>query len=767
MEMEPPSPPGDEVELERGDSVAEENAKLRAEVRELKEQMQFYREYWEKHSASEAVAPVEEDFPERLRAIADEATCVASLRDRVASGVPSSEAALALGPNVSLEYTRDSPMFRRSAVAFEQSLDGLGEMLRELSLRVRAWTKAQRDADAKGRRVAAHLRDRRHARCLFSGAHASLGDLTAKGGCFADCVDALVRGRSDLSDRLDEQVAAGLEDFTQNELGDVASFRADVMKLGDVYEQKLCAVLQLDAESLSEDTLARLQDARSRFERARFALVRYLNGVDAKKMLAISAALGEGAGAVKVYHDAGSKRLCGALSGEVELTRRALSVERERHLLDEELWDKVLERLEAELSGELPPPGAPRGARAAPADIARLTAAPTWSAALTTEVLSKSSLRASRRDLAHARDEGVLKQGYLHRRDDGLGGALVRLGLASSKRKWHRLHNGALYVVEDSADSTTAEERKVCDLRGCTIARGTHAGGATTAGVLAGAFAFGVVKPDGHRLALQAENDDELIKWISALRRSTKLAAAPQRSAAASPNVPADAQNGPLLQLFVADNPVCAECGAPDVEWVSMAVGCALCVDCATIHRKLGAEFSKLRALWLDRWSPLMLKYLHRAGGNARANAVWERETPSGWTKPGPLAPAHVKEQWIVAKYVWNGFLGKPGALDGGDDAPSRALTRAAARGDVHALKVAFANKGLATWRDPSNKRRTALHVATSAGAADAVAFLLLNGGDVHQLDDDDATALCLASASDSAVEVAQLILEHEQGDLW
>ena len=354
MEMEPPSPPGDEVELERGDSVAEENAKLRAEVRELKEQMQFYREYWEKHSASEAVAPVEEDFPERLRAIADEATCVASLRDRVASGVPSSEAALALGPNVSLEYTRDSPMFRRSAVAFEQSLDGLGEMLRELSLRVRAWTRAQRDADAKGRRVAAHLRDRRHARCLFSGAHASLGDLTAKGGCFADCVDALVRGRSDLSDRLDEQVAAGLEDFTQNELGDVASFRADVMKLGDVYEQKLCAVLQLDAESLSEDTLARLQDARSRFERARFALVRYLNGVDAKKMLAISAALGEGAGAVKVYHDAGSKRLCGALSGEVELTRRALSVERERHLLDEELWDKVLERLEAELSGELP-----------------------------------------------------------------------------------------------------------------------------------------------------------------------------------------------------------------------------------------------------------------------------------------------------------------------------------------------------------------------------------------------------------------------------
>ena len=76
-----------------------------------------------------------------------------------------------------------------------------------------------------------------------------------------------------------------------------------------------------------------------------------------------------------------------------------------------------------------------------------------------------------------------------------------------------------------------------------------------------------------------------------------------------------------------------------------MAVGCTLCVDCATIHRKLGAEFSKLRALWLDKWSPLMLKYLARAGGNANANAVWEAETPSGWVKPDRDAPSHVERQ--------------------------------------------------------------------------------------------------------------------------
>lgn len=47
------------------------------------------------------------------------------------------------------------------------------------------------------------------------------------------------------------------------------------------------------------------------------------------------------------------------------------------------------------------------------------------------------------------------------------------------------------------------------------------------------------------------------------------------------------------------------------------------------------------------------------------------------------------------------------------------------------------------------------------------MAFLLLNGADAHQHDADQATPLSLASASESAVAIAQLILEHEQGELW
>lgn len=47
------------------------------------------------------------------------------------------------------------------------------------------------------------------------------------------------------------------------------------------------------------------------------------------------------------------------------------------------------------------------------------------------------------------------------------------------------------------------------------------------------------------------------------------------------------------------------------------------------------------------------------------------------------------------------------------------------------------------------------------------MAFLLLNGADIHQLDGDNATALVLASASDSPVQTAQLILEAQQAELW
>ena len=815
----PRNPTKDDDERDRElAALKAENVALRRELAKTKKDLARYEE-----------APASE--PEEV--MAAEKHRIAKLEEAAQSS-SASAAALALAPDVSLEFTRDSPMFRRSCEAYEEAMDGLDVMLKEFAVLCRKWTAAQARADEVGKEAARWMRDKRHGRALFSGALAVLGEAAEITTSFADHIDDVISQRGQLAFSM-EELANSATKFRVEEMGDVAGFREEVWGLGDDYEAKLVERIFLKPTSKisQEDDVAATQVAREKFEIARFGLVRHLNFLDAQKKLALVELFGvAGPRAIEDYFAQGLATIRAKRRSSGGDPSRRLAIARQRACVDEKLWLKILDRLQAELRGELPPPGAPRGARAvapprqldAPPDLASTSrnptlGAPPWSAALTTEVLASASLAASRADLAHARDEGVLKQGYLYRRDlDGLA-SLLRGIATKPKRKWYRLHNGALYVVDAIGDG----ESKLCDLRGCAVHRGASDRFAmsrmrrnnaekkdTQQDTVRGSedtgwtWSFILVRPDGHRLAFQADNDDELLKWISALRRSTKW-----RDLKASTNYllqrkrdppfddmdvdrdcAVDQGNADLIATFVRANPRCAECGKPDVEWVATAVGCTLCTDCAAIHRKLGSEFAKLRALWLDKWSSSMLRYLIRAAGNAKVNAVWEAMPPEGWIKPTPEAPVHERLDWIVAKYIWYGFIGDEhrGATQHAEndhfeeddddddhgqrkgnalDAASLDLATAARYNDVQGLMRAYTRRGSPTWRDVNNRSRSALHVATLAGNVDAVAFLLLNGGDPHQLDDDDATPLSLASTSDSAVQVASLILESEQGEFW
>ena len=95
----------------------------------------------------------------------------------------------------------------------------------------------------------------------------------------------------------------------------------------------------------------------------------------------------------------------------------------------------------------------------------------------------------------------------------------------------------------------------------------------------------------------------------------------------------------------------------------------------------------------------------------------------------------------------------------------SLAMCAAARSGDVVRVAWCYAHKGRATWADPNNHGKTPLHVAILTGHSECVAFLLLNGGDLHQADADGQTPLCLGAEVDQP-EVAQLILEKEQAEL-
>ena len=43
--------------------------------------------------------------------------------------------------------------------------------------------------------------------------------------------------------------------------------------------------------------------------------------------------------------------------------------------------------------------------------------------------------------------------------------------------------------------------------------------------------------------------------------------------------------------------------------------------------------------------------------GNKFVNAIWEKGSQRGWSKPQAEDPRKVKEEWIKSKYMWRGFV--------------------------------------------------------------------------------------------------------------
>ena len=116
----------------------------------------------------------------------------------------------------------------------------------------------------------------------------------------------------------------------------------------------------------------------------------------------------------------------------------------------------------------------------------------------------------------------------------------------------------------------TSKDKKLLDLAGCSVVRGTDRGD----GVFGGAFAFAVIAEDGSRLCLQAENEDERLRWVSALRRAT---GAPLNDFAS-------------IGAFQAENPACAECASDEADWVSTCVEINQCVGYAALALSSGEE---------------------------------------------------------------------------------------------------------------------------------------------------------------------------------
>ncbi|KPM07039.1 arf-GAP with dual PH domain-containing 2-like protein [Sarcoptes scabiei] len=111
--------------------------------------------------------------------------------------------------------------------------------------------------------------------------------------------------------------------------------------------------------------------------------------------------------------------------------------------------------------------------------------------------------------------------------------------------------------------------------------------------------------------------------------------------------------------LKIEGNQRCADCLDEGPEWGSYTLGVFLCTHCASIHRKMGIEISRIKSLKLDNWDSSHVKTMEEHG-NLLSNAYYEKHVPLYYRKPNSNDPHVLREQWIRAKYERREFVAEP-----------------------------------------------------------------------------------------------------------
>uniref|UniRef100_A0A7S3R6M4 Arf-GAP domain-containing protein n=1 Tax=Dunaliella tertiolecta TaxID=3047 RepID=A0A7S3R6M4_DUNTE len=159
--------------------------------------------------------------------------------------------------------------------------------------------------------------------------------------------------------------------------------------------------------------------------------------------------------------------------------------------------------------------------------------------------------------------------------------------------------------------------------------------------------------------------------------------------------------------LTLEGNAVCADCGQAEgmrPTWASTLCGVLLCMRCAGIHRGLGVHVSKVRSITMDKWTPLLVDALERAGGNARANAYYEALLPPNLPRP--------KNQ-EVERFIFNKYALRRWAQPGAEWPPPPPYS-AAAGADVITTSVF----DLQQWDAAAAAPAAATQSTTGGGAA-------------------------------------------------
>ncbi|KAF8128922.1 putative GTPase activating protein for Arf-domain-containing protein [Boletus edulis] len=114
-----------------------------------------------------------------------------------------------------------------------------------------------------------------------------------------------------------------------------------------------------------------------------------------------------------------------------------------------------------------------------------------------------------------------------------------------------------------------------------------------------------------------------------------------------------------LMELVLKPgNDVCADCKARAPRWASYNLGIFICVNCASIHRKIGTHITKVKSITLDKWNKEQVEVM-KEKGNIKSNTMYN---PDEARHPPPTNMVDSDrdselEKFIRSKYELKRFM--------------------------------------------------------------------------------------------------------------
>ncbi|KAL6306915.1 hypothetical protein BKA93DRAFT_816162 [Sparassis latifolia] len=95
-------------------------------------------------------------------------------------------------------------------------------------------------------------------------------------------------------------------------------------------------------------------------------------------------------------------------------------------------------------------------------------------------------------------------------------------------------------------------------------------------------------------------------------------------------------------------NDICADCKAWHPRWASHNLGIFICMNCASVHRKMGTHISKVKSITLDSWTKEQVEFM-KQHGNVRSNAHYN---PDETRHPPPTNMIDSERDSDLEKYI-------------------------------------------------------------------------------------------------------------------